>query len=69
MACKNYGLTKSIEKLTEIWKRATPYISVSKVTKIIRDEQPKPLFNLVKKNHFLLNKKSGVMANSLMYQK
>jgi len=36
--------------------------TASKVTKALREEKPKPLFNLLLK-HFLLNKESGVMVN------
>jgi len=65
-ACKDFGLAKSKEELIEMRKRATPnewakFATASKVTKIIRDEQPKPLF--------LLCQESGVMVNSLMDQK
>jgi len=42
------------------------HATMSKITKIIRDEQPKPLFNLLQKKYFLLNKENGVMVNSLM---
>jgi len=47
-------------------KRATPdewakFATASKVKKIMRDKQPKPLFT-----HFLLNKGGVVLENSLM---
>jgi len=43
--CKDYGLNGSKAELTSICKRATPeewakFATASKVTKIMRDEQP-----------------------------
>jgi len=60
-ACKDYGLTKSKEELFELCKRATPakFATSSKVNKIIRDEQPKPLFNLLQKILFVEQRKLG----------
>jgi len=53
-ACKNHGLTKSKEEFSKIFKKSHTrwgcFICNSiKGWQIIRDEQPKPLFNLLPK--------------------
>jgi len=57
-----------------IYKRTTPddwakFATAANVTKIIRHEQPKQLFNLLQKKIFLFNNEKGVLVNSLMDQK
>jgi len=63
-ACKDYGLNRSNVKLTAICKRATPvewakFATTSKVTKIMRDEQPKQLFTLLQRTLFLEQGRCG----------
>jgi len=54
IACKDYHFSKSKFELTEICKRANPiewnkFAIASKVIKIVRDQMPKPLFDLLDK--------------------
>jgi len=61
------GLNRSKAELTETCKRVTPeewakFATASKVTKIMRDEQPK----LFCKEHILLNREGVVLENSLI---
>jgi len=63
-ACKDYGLNRSKAELTKICKRATPeewakFATASKVTKIMRDEQPKPLFTLLQRTLFVEQRRCG----------
>jgi len=64
MACEDYGLAKFKDGLTEICKRATPdewakFGTSLKVTKIIRDEQFKPLIHFQLKTLFVEQRKWG----------
>jgi len=69
-----YSFTKSKYELTSIYKRVTPaerekLSATSRVSKIIRDEQTKPLYDLLNKTLLKLNNKNGVLVNSLMRQR
>jgi len=63
-ACKDYGLNRSKAELTKTCKRATPeewakFATASKVTKNMRDEQPKPLFTLLQRTLFGEQRRCG----------
>jgi len=73
-ACKDYGLNRSKAELTAICIRATPeerakFATASKATKIMRDEQPKPLFTLVQRSLFVeqMTKGHQALQNRLAY--
>jgi len=57
-ACKGYGLTKSKAELTAICNRAK-FATASKVTKIMRAEQPKPLFTPLQRTLFVEQRRRG----------
>jgi len=63
-ACKDYGLTSSKAELTAICKRVTleewtKFATASKVTIIMRDEQPKQLFTLMQRILFVEHRRWG----------
>jgi len=64
-ACKDCGLNGSKAELTAICKRTTPeaewakFATASKVTKIMRDEQPKLLFTLLQRTLFVEQRRCG----------
>jgi len=62
--CEDYGLIRSKAKLTAICKRVSPeecakFATASKVTKIMRDEQPKQLFTLLQRTLFVEQRRFG----------
>jgi len=63
-ACKDYHFSKSKFELTKICKRANPiewnkFATASKVVKIVRDQMPKPLFDLLDWTLYVEPRKPG----------
>jgi hypothetical protein len=63
IATRAYG--DSRQTLTDRCQRATPsewvrFVTASRVIKTIRDEEPKPLFDLLKSNYFEENRRPGL---------